>query len=164
MDVITPTRPSGGGLLAASKLKRMNDSLDSTPAQQMQRARQQDFAATLNRASELRTDEKPTEEQIYSKAREAAQDFVAIAFVMPILKQLRESNKAAPPFGPGPGEKQFRSMADAQTAQQIVRGANFPIVDRIASDIAKVKGRVQPGSPADIRLHSRVDVIEGTEP
>lgn len=69
------------------------------------------------------------------KAREAAEGLVGVVLVQPILKQLRESNQAAPPFQPTRGEQQFRSMLDAKLAQEITRSARFPLVDRLARDM-----------------------------
>ncbi len=77
------------------------------------------------------------------RAREAAQDFVAIAFVAPVLKQLRDSNNAAPPFAPGAAEKQFGSLMDEQVARQVVRASHFPLVDRVARDLLR-KGGARP--------------------
>jgi Rod binding domain-containing protein len=71
------------------------------------------------------------------KAREAAEEFVSVTFVQPLLKQLRESNHAAAPFAPTQGEKQFRSLADAEIARRIVKASRWGLVDRIASDIGQ---------------------------
>lgn len=71
------------------------------------------------------------------KAREAAEEFVSVTFVQPLLKQLRESNHAAAPFAPTQGEKQFRSLADAEIARRIVKASKWGLVDRIASDIGQ---------------------------
>lgn len=69
------------------------------------------------------------------RARDAAQQLVATVLVEPILKQLRETSQAAPPFEPTDGEKQFRSMLDARLAHEITSGARFPLVDRLARDL-----------------------------
>lgn len=78
------------------------------------------------------------------RAREAAQDFVAIAFVAPVLKQLRDSNNAAPPFAPGAAEKQFGSLMDQQVARQVVRASHFPLVDRVARDLLRTGRATRP--------------------
>ncbi len=70
-------------------------------------------------------------------ARKTAQDFVAVAFIEPILKQMRESNNAAPPFNPGVGEKQFRGIADAQVARQIAQATRFGLVDHLARHLLR---------------------------
>lgn len=115
-----------------------------TPDDLQQITRQSDFSSILSR----QTGKKGTPAQ---QARQAAEDFVSVAFVQPILKQLRSTNSAAPPFAPGPGEKQFMSLADAQTARQLVRASNWSVVKHIEQQILRTTDRVQPGSPADIR-------------
>ncbi len=70
-----------------------------------------------------------------ARARDAAEQLVAAVLVEPILKQLRETSQAAPPFAPTDGEKQFRSMLDARLAHEITSGARFPLVDRLARDL-----------------------------
>lgn len=72
-------------------------------------------------------------------ARTAAEDFVALTFVQPILKQLRESNQTAAPFAPGQAEKTFQGLADEEIARRIVRASQWGLVDRIASDLAKAQ-------------------------
>lgn len=69
------------------------------------------------------------------RTRPAAERFVAITLIQPVLKELRESNHAPPPFGPGPGEKPFRALLDAELAQRISRASSFPLVDRLAHDL-----------------------------
>lgn len=70
-----------------------------------------------------------------ARARAAAEDFVSIAFVQPILKEVRQSDKTPPPWGPGPAEKHLRGLLDSATAQSVVRSARFGLVDRLASDL-----------------------------
>ncbi len=68
-------------------------------------------------------------------ARDAAEQFVAKTFLEPLMKSVRESNQAAPPFAPTQAEKQFRAFADAQLAVEIVKRSDMPIVDRLARDL-----------------------------
>lgn len=91
--------------------------------------RQRDFSAVIAR------DDTPASEQ--GSARRAAEDFVAMAFVEPLLAQLREGNNAAPPFAPGPGEKQFGEIMDQVLSRQIVRASNFGLVDRLEADLSR---------------------------
>lgn len=77
-----------------------------------------------------RTDLTP-EQRAYG----AAADFVAAAFIEPVLKQMRKNTFAAPPFAPGQGEQQLRALGDTQAARQIASAARFPLVERIASDL-----------------------------
>lgn len=106
--------------------------------------RQQSFTDVLSQAKNAsgpKTDEE--------RARETAQDFVAMAFVQPLLKQLRESNNTPPPFGPGKGEQQFRALMDAQVARNVVQKSNWPVVDRLARDmlerVRRMKGQMPGG-------------------
>lgn len=87
--------------------------------------RQRGFAGIMARATR---EPASAEEQ----ATRAAQDFVAIALVQPVLARMRAGNHAAPPFGPGPAEKQFAAIADAQVARQIVSKSHYPLVDQVA--------------------------------
>lgn len=89
--------------------------------------RQRDFAAVI-----ARDDANPRAE---GSARRAAEDFVAMAFVEPLLAQMRETNNAAPPFAPGPAEKQFGEIMDQVMSRQIVRASRFPLVDRLEADL-----------------------------
>ncbi len=73
-------------------------------------------------------------------AREAAEKLIATTLVEPILKQMRETNNAAPPFGPTPAEKQFGALLDHRLSHDLVRSANFPIVDRVARDLLRNLG------------------------
>lgn len=68
-------------------------------------------------------------------AQRSAEEFVGLTLVLPLLKQMRESAEAPPPWGPSQAEKQMQAMADVHTATAIARGSNLPIVDRIARDL-----------------------------
>lgn len=70
-----------------------------------------------------------------SDPRQAAEQLVAMVLVEPVLERVRESSEAAPPFRANEAEKQFRALMDARLAQEIVRSANFPLVDRLARDL-----------------------------
>lgn len=105
--------------------------------------RQQDFASVLGR---VQTKPGETPDQL---ARRSAEQFVSMALVQPLLKQLRESNHTAPPFAPSQGEKQFQSLMDAEVAQRMVRAAHFPLVDRLARDmLSKAQGVGPSALPA----------------
>jgi len=71
-----------------------------------------------------------------ASAREAAEEFVAMALVQPILAQLRETNAAAEPFAPGPVEKAFGPLMDAAAARRITSASGWGLVDRIESSLA----------------------------
>lgn len=79
------------------------------------------------------------------RARRAAEQFVATTFLMPILKEIRAQNRAAPPFGPTEAEKSLGPLMDAQLADRMVRSRQFGIVDRIAADLRQMEQR-QPAA------------------
>lgn len=95
-------------------------------------ARQRSFAGVLGRELAGGGAARQTPEQ---RARATAEQLVAVTFIQPLLKQLRETNHAAPPFGPTQAERQFGALADADLAQQVTRAAHFPLVDRLAQDL-----------------------------
>jgi len=110
--------------------------VDSTDSQRR-------FASVLSIA-ERRVGTKPTGEQ---QARESAEQLVAIALVQPLLAQLRSTENAAPPFQATQGEKQFRSLWDAQIAGDLVKASNFPLVDHIAKNMLRPSADL-PQEPA----------------
>ncbi len=79
-----------------------------------------------------------------AKVREAAENFVSIALVQPVFKQLRSTNNTAAPFAPTKAEQQFQSMIDARLAQKMVKSSNWPLVDRLAQDMLKRSQGTQP--------------------
>lgn len=90
-----------------------------------------DFQAMLGRRL---GDGQPTTE---GEAREAAEMLLATTFVEPILKSLRETSRAAPPFAPTDGEKQMRALLDQKLAHEIVRAGNWPLADGLARDLLR---------------------------
>ncbi|MCC5786435.1 MAG: hypothetical protein JJU33_07030 [Phycisphaerales bacterium] len=78
-----------------------------------------------------RADTRKPEEQ----AREAAEQLLSVSFIQPVLKQVREMNDAPPPWGPTQAEKQFGPMLDAKLADQLIKAARLPIVERLSRDL-----------------------------
>ena len=105
--------------------------------------RQADFASILGIENRLASRADATPEQ---EARSIAENFVAKVFIEPMLALVRESNDQPPPFGPGPGEKQFASLMDAQRSIDLVRAAEWPIVERLTNDLTRTPDR--PAVPA----------------
>jgi Rod binding domain-containing protein len=99
---------------------------------------QQLFSQVISRAT-AKADETPQH-----RARAAAEQLVATALVQPILKQMRESNNAAPPFAPNEAERTFRSFMDASLAQRMVSSQRWGLVDQLAR---RMLGRM--GLPTD---------------
>ncbi len=105
-------------------------------------AQQRSFSEVLSQAGGSKDRATPE-----SEARQAAEDFVAMAFVQPVLKQLRETNHAAAPFAPGKGEQQFRALMDAEIARKVVRASDWPLVDRLAQRLLEHRqSKVAPGA------------------
>lgn len=101
----------------------------SLPAVSTHSARSQtDFASILGIADRgnIRADDSP---------RAIAESFVATVLVEPILALAREANTQPAPFGPAPGENAFGAMLDSQRALELVRKSDWPIVERLASDL-----------------------------
>jgi Rod binding domain-containing protein len=96
---------------------------------------QQSFLNVLGKQLPDQAPQTPSE-----RARDVAEQYVSIALVQPLLKQLRETSNAASPFAPTQAEKQFRALGDADLAQRIVRAKQFPLVDRLARDLLKGGG------------------------
>jgi Rod binding domain-containing protein len=107
------------------------------------------FAAAMGKQLSSHPDADQTPEQ---RAREAAEQLVTQSFVLPLLKQMRETDHTAPPFAPSQAEKQFRALGDAGLAQQIVHAARFPLVDRLARDLLKRGGQDVQGHSVDAAL------------
>lgn len=104
-------------------------------------ARQESFASVISRA-----DHRPGARTREEKARSAAEDLVAITFIQPVLKQVRESTGGAAPFAPTDAERRFGTLMDAELARRVVRSAGFSLVDRLARDL--LTGGVSQGPPA----------------
>ncbi|MGD9692854.1 MAG: hypothetical protein AB7G17_05345 [Phycisphaerales bacterium] len=119
---------SGIGLVSAGGASGLDPALLSG---------QQSFERILGRKSEKEGPEA---------AREAAEDFVSIALVLPVLKQMREMNQAAPPFAPGEGEKKFGALLDAEMAARLVRSTRFGIVDAVAERMGWTKTDAAAGA------------------
>ena len=74
-------------------------------------------------------------------AREAATQFVASAFILPVLASLRESSGADGPFAPGPAERRFGPLLDTHIADHVAEAARFPLVDTLVDRL--IGGRIR---------------------
>ena len=88
------------------------------------------------------------------KAREAAAQLVASAFIVPVLASLREGPFLEAPFAQSLAEKQFGPLLDQQIADRITMAANFPLVDLIVDRLLGPPDREQLG--ADERRPNRL--------
>jgi len=80
--------------------------------------------------------------------REAAEEFIAMALVQPVLAQLRETNQAAGPFAPGDVEKRFGPMLDAEIAHRMVKSSGWGLVDAVASRLDR--GAATRNTPQEV--------------
>lgn len=119
---------------------------------------QRSFLAVLGKHTSDQWVQTPEE-----KAREAAEKFVSMSLVQPLLKQLRSSNSAAPPFAPTPAEKQFRALMDADLAQRIVKAKQFPLIDTLAQRLLGSDGVAElereAAQPSDARPSLGVNIL-----
>lgn len=98
------------------------------------------FASALARVQS--SSQTPAE----AEAQKAAEEFVSITLVQPILTMLREQTDAAPPFAPGAAEKAFGPLLDAEIASRITHAKGFGLVDVVARDLLKKQ------APADTQI------------
>jgi Rod binding domain-containing protein len=124
-----------------------NSGLASTDAQLKER--QRSFEAALGRAGARAQPESPEQ-----AARAAAEQLVTQCLILPLLRQLRATNQAAPPFAPSQAEKQFGALGDAQLAQRVTRASHFPLVDRLARDLLQRAGADASGRSAAEQLRT----------
>ena len=97
------------------------------------------FAATLAaEVSRTTNDSRDEVEASKAEARQAANQLVASAFIIPMLSKLRETSLAEGPFAPGAAEKRFGPLLDEKFADRIVEASNFNIVEAIAERYASV--------------------------
>lgn len=101
------------------------------------RSRDVSFSSVLSRFGQGMNDLDPE-----TRARVAAEEFVAGSLILPILKEMRAMNNAWGPFAPGRHEETFGAMLDGEVASKIVRASNFPLVDRLARDLLLAERRM----------------------
>ncbi len=88
----------------------------------------------------LNSGEKSKEEQV----REAANQLVSVAFIKPMMAQMRQSPFKTEMFGGGPGEAMFQEHMDTVLADRIATRTNYSIADAIYRRIAVGSG-MNPG-------------------
>lgn len=75
-----------------------------------------------------------------AQVREAATQFVASAFILPVLEQMHESPFAAEPFAPNAAQRRFAPLFDQQIADRVTGAAQFPLVDGIVEQVMNAAG------------------------
>lgn len=113
-----------------------------SPSPVVSREAQEAFAQVISRATGA-GDQSPE-----ARARAAAEQLVSTALVQPVLKQMRETSQAAPPFAPGQGERTFRGLMDAGLAHKMVKSGSWGLVDRLAHGMLKRMGIEAPPGAA----------------
>jgi len=91
------------------------------------RAHAQADAKTEAQATQPTKDEQDQRK----KVREAAEEFVSMALVEPVLAKMRAMNSAAEPFAPGAYEKAFAPFVDSAWSKGIVRAEGWSLVERV---------------------------------
>ena len=79
-----------------------------------------------------------------ARLREASEQLVATAFVMPMLAKMRDSTLGSDMFHGGQAEDMFNQQLDTLLSEEIVRGSNLPIVDAVEKFIAARAGLDEP--------------------
>ena len=77
----------------------------------------------------------------HAELREAAEQFVASALMLPLLAQVREDPFRSELFHGGSAEDAFQSQLDTILADRITRGSNLPLVDVIVEHVLNRYGQ-----------------------
>ena len=103
------------------------------------------FRDALN--AQVATDEHAPESDRRAKARDAAEQFVASAFILPVFKMMQESMlEMEGPFAPGLAEERFMPMLHQKFADQIVQASSFDLVEAVVDRIAGPEAPVIDGT------------------
>ena len=78
-------------------------------------------------------------------ARASAEQFVASALLLPLLAEARGGALKSDLFGGGFAHDAWAQRLETHLADAVVRGANFPVVDRIVADAGR-PGRAGGGA------------------
>lgn len=73
-------------------------------------------------------------------ARASAEQFVASALLLPLLAEARGGALKSDLFGGGFAHDAIAQQLETHLADAVVRGANFPVVDRIVADALRREG------------------------
>lgn len=92
-------------------------------------ATQGDFASLLNRPGTAKESQMSDTQK--DDVRQAAQQLVSSALILPMLQQIRSSSLKSEMFHGGFSEDAFGAQLDTELADRMVAKSNFPIVDAI---------------------------------
>ena len=73
-------------------------------------------------------------------ARASAEQFVASALLLPLMAEARSGALQSDLFGGGFAHDAMAQQLETRLADAVVKGANFPVVDRIVADAARRAG------------------------
>ena len=79
----------------------------------------------------------------FEQARTAAEQFVATAFVVPMLAQMQNDPFRSDLFHGGFAEDAFKSQLDTILADRVTRRADLPLVDSILDHILNTRAKPQ---------------------
>jgi len=71
----------------------------------------------------------------YERADATARQLVGQAFLVPLLKEVRESSSAHGMFAPGAAEKRFGPIVDHQIADALMTRLDLDVVTKIRQDL-----------------------------
>ena len=77
----------------------------------------------------------------YERADAAARQLVGQAFLVPLLKEVRESTSAHGVFAPGTVEKRFGPIIDHQMADALMTRLDLDLVAQVRQDIVNKEGQ-----------------------
>lgn len=87
-------------------------------------------------------------------AETGAKRMMADAFLVPLLKEVRESTQPQGIFAPGTGEKRFGMMFDQAIADRMLDSNNFPLADALVEKLRTSFQRVADLAPKSEEVHS----------
>ncbi|MEX0745016.1 MAG: rod-binding protein [Phycisphaeraceae bacterium] len=83
--------------------------------------------------------------------RDAAEQLVASAFVLPFLSQVRDTSLGSDMFHGGYAEDAFQQQLDTHLADEMVTNSRFPLVDGIERYLLGERSTDMPGR--EVNLH-----------
>lgn len=111
-------------------------------------AKRDDAAAERAEAVRLGKSGAATPEQLESKVREVAEDFVSV-FMSQITKSMRSTVQENPEMHGDNGEKFFQDMLDTEYSKKMSKGSGYGLTDLIyESMMASYRVREAPGETA----------------
>lgn len=102
----------------------------------------------------VQTEQTQPQAETHEKARDAARELVALAFLHPMLAETREDPFQSEMFHGGQGEKLFRARLDELTADRMSKSMRMPLADAVYRRMM----RLGPASPTPAAAHTRLNL------